>query len=330
LGTIAAGTTGNVTTGGATGSSAISDLKIEQANFGTASSIAVSVQIDRQATQAALTYSGGALSADLILELGGKSGFETFNFGNGTTISQIASAINTVSDATGVQAVVSGTNLTLKSSEYGSDAFVSAKALSGNFSTIDDTGATSTRDNGTDVSARINGVQATGEGLKASLNTSTLDLNFVVNSNFQDGDDFSFNITGGGATFQIGPDVVSNQQARIGIQGVSTATLGGVSGKLFEVRLGGAKDLATDVKGAARVIDEVISTVTGLRGRLGAFQRTTLESNIITLGATLENLTAAESSIRDADFATESAALTRAQILVQSGTSVLQIALLRG
>ena len=41
---------------------------------------------------------------------------------------------------------------------------------------------------------------------------------------------------------------------------------------------------------------------------------------------TLVNLTDAESQIRDADFAAETAALTRAQILVQSGTTVLQIA----
>ncbi len=325
LGVYLSGSTSNVTTGGATGSAAISDVKIEQANFGTASSIAVSVQVDAQARQGALTYSGGALAADLVLEIGGQSGFETFNFGSGTTISQIATALNTVSDATGVEATVNGSNLDLKSTNYGSNAFVSAKALSGNFGTVDSTNASSTRNTGSDVRARINGVTATGDGLRAALNTSTLDLNFVINDEFQDGDSFSFNVTGGGATFQIGPDVVSNQQARIGIQGVSTATLGGVSGKLFEVRSGGAKALASDVKGAARVLDEVISTVTGLRGRLGAFQRTTLESNIITLGATLENLTSAESAIRDADFASESANLTRAQILVQSGTAVLQI-----
>ena len=73
-------------------------------------------------------------------------------------------------------------------------------------------------------------------------------------------------------------------------------------------------------------MDEVITDVVELRGRLGAFQRTTLQSNIASLSDTLVNLTAAESSIRDADFAKESAALTRAQILVQSGTSVLAIA----
>ena len=120
--------------------------------------------------------------------------------------------------------------------------------------------------------------------------------------------------------------MVSNQQARLGIQGLSTAAHGGVSGKLYELRSGGTKDLKTDTKGAAKVVDEVITTVTGIRGRLGAFQRTTLETNIFTLNDVLENLTDAESQIRDADFAAESARLTRAQILVQSGTSVLAIA----
>jgi flagellin-like hook-associated protein FlgL len=152
-----------------------------------------------------------------------------------------------------------------------------------------------------------------------------LQLSFSVNSGLSDGASLNFSITGGGATFQLGPDVVSNQQARIGIQGVSSATLSGVSGSLFELRSGGAKDLTTDVKGAAKVVDEVISTVTGLRGRLGAFQKTTLETNINSLNDTLVNLTDAQSSIRDADFAVESANLTRAQILVQAGTSVLSI-----
>jgi len=73
-------------------------------------------------------------------------------------------------------------------------------------------------------------------------------------------------------------------------------------------------------------VDEVISKIASLRGRLGAFQKATLEPNIASLNDTVENLTAAESSIRDADFAAETAALTRAQILVQSGVSVVAIA----
>jgi len=316
----------DATTGGVTGAGRISDLRIDQANFGTQSQVNVDVEIDSQATFGQLTYSGGALTADTILEIGGLKGFEVFNFGNGTTLDQIASALNLVSDATGVAAAVNGTDLELTSTQYGTDAFVSARALSGTFATYDETDAASNRSNGTDVQLRINGVRATGEGLRASLNTSTLDLSFTVNSSLVAGDTVNFQITGGGATFQLGPRVVSNQQARLGIQGVNTATLGGVSGALYELRSGAAKALATDVKGAAAVVDEVVSAVTQLRGRLGAFQRTTLETNIFTLQDTLENLTGAESSIRDADFAAESARLTRAQILVQSGTSVLAIA----
>ena len=126
--------------------------------------------------------------------------------------------------------------------------------------------------------------------------------------------------------FQLGPEVVSNQQARIGITSVNTARLGGVSGKLFQLGSGGSADLSTDATTAAQIVDEAINQVTGLRGRLGAFQRTSLETNKNALNDTLVNLTDAESQIRDADFAAETAALTRAQILVQSGTVVLQIA----
>ncbi|MEX0586528.1 MAG: flagellin, partial [Pirellulales bacterium] len=315
----------NATTGGS-GAGTYSNLRIDQANFGTLSQVDVSVTIDTQATKAKLIYANGTLTAAVQLQLGGKSGFELFNFGNGTTITQIADAINTVSDATGVTATVVGSNLELESVEFGSDAFVQTQALSGAFVTTTDGVITAQRDTGTNVALRINGIQATGQGLKAALNTATLDISFSVGSTLVAGNTFTFSITGGGAVFQIGPDVVSNQQARLGIQGVSTATLSGVSGTLSELRSGGDKDLTTDTKGAAKVVDQVITSVTGLRGRLGAFQRTTLETNIFSLNDTLASLTEAESSIRDADFAAESAKLTRAQILVQSGTAVLAIA----
>ncbi|MFI4874079.1 MAG: flagellin, partial [Blastopirellula sp. JB062] len=219
------------------------------------------------------------------------------------------------------------TGLTFQATNFGSDSFVSVKALTGTFNLTDQSGNTNVdRSSGTDVDVRINGIQAIGDGLKASINTSSLDLSFSLGESVEDDSTFDFEIVGGGALFQLGPDVVSNQQARLGIQSVSTATLGGVSGRLFELRSGGSKSLSSDVGSAAKVVDEVISVVTSLRGRLGAFQKTTLDSNIFSLNDTLANLTEAESSIRDADFAAESAKLTRAQILVQSGTSVLGIA----
>jgi flagellin len=63
-----------------------------------------------------------------------------------------------------------------------------------------------------------------------------------------------------------------------------------------------------------------------LRGRLGAFERNTLQTNSRSLQIGLENITSSESKIRDTDFAAETAAMTRAQILQQAGTSVLATA----
>jgi flagellin len=74
------------------------------------------------------------------------------------------------------------------------------------------------------------------------------------------------------------------------------------------------------------VLETAIDEVAVLRGRLGAFERNTLQTNVRSLGATLENVTAASSQIRDADFAKETSELTRAQVLTQAGTTVLATA----
>lgn len=129
------------TTGGGAGTSAISGLQVDQANFGTASSVPVTVSIDKQATQGQLTYSGGTLASDVELQIGGSEGYQVFKFGAGTTTTQIAAALNASNDATGVNASVdSNGNLELTSAQYGSSQFVSATALSGTFATTDSTG----------------------------------------------------------------------------------------------------------------------------------------------------------------------------------------------
>ena len=66
--------------------------------------------------------------------------------------------------------------------------------------------------------------------------------------------------------------------------------------------------------------------MTNLRGRLGAFERNTLQTSARSASVALENLTASESAIRDTDFAEETAELTRAQILQQANTSTLALA----
>ena len=267
----------------------------------------------------------GGLSQDVVFQLAGKDGVEIFTFEAGTSITTLQETLSAFSDSTGVTAAINSTTLELRSIAYGSAAFVDIEILEettgGNFTAAIGSNA---RDEGTDVVATVNGIQALGKGNEVSLSTSTLALSTTVAAGYTG--TVNFTITGGGALFQLGPDVVSNQQARFGITSVNTAKLGGVSGKLFELKSGESASLANDPTTAFRIVEEAINKVTSLRGRLGSFQRTTLETNKNALGDTLVNLTDAESSIRDADFAVETAALTRAQILVQSGTTVLAIA----
>lgn len=71
-----------------------------------------------------------------------------------------------------------------------------------------------------------------------------------------------------------------------------------------------------------RRIDSALTTVSTLRSTFGAIQNR-FESAITNLQATTENLTASRSRIQDADFASETAALTRAQILQQAGIAML-------
>lgn len=264
------------------------------------------------------------LNADLVVKVAGALGSQVLSFNGGTTLSQVVSAINLLSDSTGVQAVAGAGSVDFRSTAYGSAAFVDVNVVNEGSGGTFRSGLTATRSNGSDVVATVNGYTANGKGNTVSINTPVLDFSLTVDDGSTT--DVSLTIGGGGALLQLGPSIVSNQQARIGISSVNTATLGGVDGRLYQLRSGSDAALGTNPNAASLITDAAINKVTSLRGRFGAFQHATLETNIASLKDTITNLTDAQSSIRDADFAKESAALTRAQILVQSGTAVLQIA----
>jgi flagellin len=81
-------------------------------------------------------------------------------------------------------------------------------------------------------------------------------------------------------------------------------------------------DTASNSNLAIARIDVALTEVNGLRGNLGAIQNR-FESTIVNLQTVSENLSASRGRIQDADFAAETAALTKAQILQQAGVSVL-------
>jgi len=77
-----------------------------------------------------------------------------------------------------------------------------------------------------------------------------------------------------------------------------------------------------DSNDAIRRIDASLTSISDLRSTFGAIQNR-FESTISNLDTAVESLSAARSRIQDADFASETAALTRAQILQQAGVSIL-------
>jgi flagellin len=132
-----------------------------------------------------------------------------------------------------------------------------------------------------------------------------------------------------GLRFHVGPN--AEHMASTSIRDMSTSQLGRatvVEGELpnksnfmsladIDVRNEqGAQD-------ALAIIDQALTEVATVRGELGAFQKHTLESNLTSMQVAVENMTAAESTIRDTDMAQELATFTRNQIMTQSATAQL-------
>ena len=337
--------------------STVADYQVNGAKLSYGENRDVDVLVTQSAQHGALFLSLGA-SLDLTnatdkftFELGGALGTREFSFGSGATIGDIASTINTFSDVTGVSAVASGVYLELKSEDFGSDEYVSFKITNlagqgGEYYTAsagDETNlgaaagagtafsaTTDIRDSGQNVGAIINGVTAVSDGKVASINTDFLNVELELTTTGSQtlGSINALTITGGGAEFNLGPNVDILNQVSIGIGNVAARNLGSLTSGYLD-QLGSSKGnnvVDGDLAGAQKIVNDSINQVSTLRGRLGAFQKNTIGATIRSLGVALENTSAAESAIRDTDFASETAALTRSQILVQSATQILGIA----
>jgi flagellin len=292
--------------------------------------------VNQSAEKAELRFASPTTASSVTLDIQGRDGVITLTFPASASTVDMVAAINTNVDSTGVIATASGVNgsagLRIQSLAYGSKAFVSVTALSGSFPLIDSTGVPNVRDEGQDALATVNGISATADGLKLSFSSTALKLDVILAEAFGNGSSglgsSAFAITRGGALFQLGPQVNTNLQENIGVKAMQANKLGtSLVGYLSELKTGQPKALSTGrFAEASDVVDETITQVAVLRGRLGAFERNTLQTNIRQLQITAENLISSESVIRDTDFAAETSELTRSQILVQAGNSVLAIA----
>jgi flagellin len=315
--------------------SAFTAISINSAKVGSAT-LAVNVSVVTSAQTGQLNFLGSSagLNGAATIAVAGNKGTVQLSFASSTKSSAVVASLNQFKDSTGVQAVLSSDNKSVKlvSTDYGSSQFVSVSSNNATaFATKNTASVDSTTSYGRNATLTVNGTAAVSDGLTVkAVFGDLLDVNFTLNASINsNGNSKTFGITGGGATFSLGAQVNTANSASIGIASVNTASLGKFvqNGTVYTLSdLGSGKAAAInsgDVNLAQQVVNRAIKDVAGLRGRLGAFQKNVLGSTINSLNVALENVSSSNSAIRDTDFASETSNLTRNQILVQAATNVL-------
>ncbi len=169
---------------------------------------------------------------------------------------------------------------------------------------------------------------ASGSGtyiLKASVDTTAataddakkfegLEITVTSNNTFAAGTaSITIDSASKGVTFQIGANGKADQRVTLNVEDMSSTGL----------LINGIKvSTQDDANSAIDAIDNAINTVSGTRADLGALQNR-LEHTVNNLGVTSENLTAAESRIRDVDMAKEMMEYTKNNILTQAAQAML-------
>jgi len=270
---------------------------------------------------------GGIITEDIQFTLQGPEGTDVFKFTADTEVETIVNAINLVSGTTGVAAQIGdGTTnpiglLVMHTIDYGSSAAVSIEVLEDGLGDEFKNSLSARRAVGTDIEAEVNGVNAAGFGNSLSVMAGEFNIEMTIAARTTS--TIHYSITGGGALFQLGANVDETQQVRIGISDLQASNLRCDEGALTDLLTGEIASLADDPEQAYRIITEITTQVSMLRGRLGGFEQNSLQTNLGALSDSYENLVAGRGMIRDADFAQESAEMVRAQILIESGIQVL-------
>ena len=222
---------------------------------------------------------------------------------NKASAQDVADRINSYKDKTGVEVkAAADKKLTATSIEYGSENKI---VIGGNSGVL---GAVTA---GADAVAEItngagNTQTITGKGQEIEYeNGKLLATATTVNNTFK------FNVTSNSVNLQIGAN--AGQTMDLSIQDMGAKALG-----VNDIDISDANG----AESAIGKIDEAIATVSSQRSNLGAIQNR-LEHTINNLGTSSENLTAAESRVRDVDMAKEMMTLTKMNVLTQASQAML-------
>jgi flagellin len=303
---------------------AIKDVRV-YSKPSTTGNVTLSVNVTAAAKHATTSGTSIAnittpLSAQTTISLTGKDGTAAVTFAQGTKLSGMVAAINDSKSLTGVSATSSGTQLKLTSIDYGSEAFVSVSAISG------DTDVTTKcnvgRVAGTDAAVTVNGQATLTSGTEIYYNGSGVNLTATLAQNTTG--TRTITITGGGATFQLG--TASSARETIGIGYMDTTSLGKAGlGYLSDLRSGGSASVTKNAAAAVAIAREAGQQVATTSARVGGFNKYAVQAMSNSLTAQQEGLTSAISDVGDADMAVESARLQRSNLLASTAVSLVGI-----
>ena len=212
------------------------------------------------------------------------------------TAQQVADAINAQSDDTGVTASLSGSDLLLSAAD-GRNIAIGQTVTGGT------TGGVTTGNGGGLVS--VNGTTYNQGTIGAATDATATSTDATA-------------VNGGRITLSATENItITGDGDDLGYAGVN------MSIALDTTTLTSIDVLSvTNSNSAMLRVDAALTKISTIRADLGAIQNR-FESTIANLSTTSENLTASRSRIQDADFAAETAALTRGQILQQAGVAML-------
>ena len=282
------------------------------------------------AAAAASAANGVAVEAGLTLATN-KGTTGNISYAAGADAKAIAAAINTAASGIGVTATASN------SATVGSLSGTGTVALTLNGSSISAT-ITDTADL-SGLASAINGLQST-TGVTASFASSS--DKSVITLSTSDGRDIDLSdftngvttasitagattttLTSGGndSTTVTGTVELASSAGQITAAGSNATEFGAITSSFNSV---GTSDLSSSANAqiAIKTLDAALAQINSSRGDLGAIQNR-FSSTIANLQSTAENLSASRSRIQDADFAAETANMTRGQILQQAGVAIL-------
>jgi len=167
---------------------------------------------------------------------------------------------------------------------------------------------------GTRYSESVYGVTVPGVNTTKDINFATLGLTVTVNSNFHGASTGTLvSHTATAANFQVGTTNTGNDKIGILLNSVTSAALGVTKDQMLT---------ATNAGVFLNTINTAISNLSAAQGVVGSAQNRLGYANA-NLSTTIQNYTAAQSTIRDVDMASEMTNFTKNQILVQAGTAML-------